>query len=209
MRWLIAVMVACGLFVLWWSGALGYLSDLDWVRAQVESAGLWGPVLFTAAVVLAFPVFMAGPLIWLSGTIWPLPLAIGYSCIAALLAGALFFYLARWLGQEWADKHIPDKVRQYEAKLEQFPTRTIIILRLVLWINPAVDVLIAVTRISAVNYLGSSAAALIPYTALHVVVATLGIGVISDMPGWLLAAAGAVLAVGVAFALHRKRSSAT
>jgi uncharacterized membrane protein YdjX (TVP38/TMEM64 family) len=204
-KWLVAALVIVGFVLLWWAGLLEQLSDTQWLQQQLENAGLLGPLLFILAVCLLFPLFMAGPLIWLSGTIWPVPMAILYSCIAALLGGLLFFLLARWLGQEWAERHIPEKVRKYEAKLEAYPTRTIIILRLVLWINPAVDILIGVSRVSTANYCLSSAVALIPCTAFHVVVSTLGIGFIAGVPGWVLGLIAAVIALLVLIAFLRRR----
>jgi uncharacterized membrane protein YdjX (TVP38/TMEM64 family) len=153
-----------------------------------------------------FPLFLAGPLLWISGTIWPLPLAITYSCTAALLASFLYFFIARGLGQEWARRHIPAKIREYEAKLETYPARTIMVLRLFLWINPAVDFLIAITKIPATSYLIFTTVVFIPSTAMQVAIATLGIDFVTGLPVSILAVLGSVVAltVGALIVLKRK-----
>jgi uncharacterized membrane protein YdjX (TVP38/TMEM64 family) len=205
-KWLLAIAIVAGFAALWWSGALAQLSDIDWVRSKVESAGWFGPLLFLLLVIVLFPLFLAGPLLWISGTIWPLPLAITYSCTAALLASFLYFFIARGLGQEWARRHIPAKIREYEAKLETYPARTIMVLRLFLWINPAVDFLIAITKIPATSYLIFTTVVFIPSTAMQVAIATLGIDFVTGLPVSILAVLGSVVAltVGALIVLKRK-----
>jgi len=171
----------------------------------VEAAGWFGPLLFLLLVIVLFPLFLAGPLLWISGTIWPLPLAIAYSCAAALLASFLYFFIARWLGQEWVGRRIPAKIREYEAKLEAYPARTIMALRLFLWINPAVDFLIAITKIPTTTYLIFTSVVFIPSTAMQVVVVTLGVDFITQLPGWILATLGGVVVLAIAATILIKR----
>lgn len=207
-KWLLAIVIIAGFSALWWSGALAQLSDNDWVRARVEAAGWFGPLLFLLLVTVLFPLFLAGPVLWISGTIWPLPLAIAYSCTAALLASFLYFFIARGLGQEWARQHIPAKIHQYEAKLETYPARTIMALRLFLWINPAVDFLIAITRIPTTSYLLFTTIVLVPSTAMQVSVATLGIDFFTSLPVWVLAVLGGIvtLTIGALIMLKRRKA---
>jgi len=208
-KWLLAIALIAGFAALWWSGALAQLSDKEWIKAQVEAAGWYGPLLFLLLVIVLFPLFLAGPLLWVSGAIWPLPLAIAYSCTAALLASFLYFFIARWLGQEWAARHIPAKVREYEAKLEAYPARTIMALRLFLWINPAVDFLIAITKIPTMSYLIFTSIVFIPSTAMQVVVATLGINFITHLPTWAFIVLGTAIALAIVVVMAIKRRSAS
>lgn len=207
-KWLLVIALLAGFAALWWSGALAQLTDKEWIRAQVAAAGWFGPLLFLLLVIVLFPLFLAGPLLWISGTIWPLPLAIACSCAAALLASYLYFFIGRWLGQDWAARHIPARVREYEAKLEAYPARTIMALRLFLWINPAVDFLIAITRIPTASYLIFTAVVFIPSTAMQVAVAALGIDFITRLPAWALIALGGTIAVTIGALVAIKRRSA-
>jgi uncharacterized membrane protein YdjX (TVP38/TMEM64 family) len=54
-KWLLLVAIIAGLAALWWSGALTYLSDISWIRARVEAAGWFGPLLFLLLVIMLFP----------------------------------------------------------------------------------------------------------------------------------------------------------
>jgi uncharacterized membrane protein YdjX (TVP38/TMEM64 family) len=207
-KWLLAIAIIAGFVALWWSGMLAQLSDIGWIRAKVEAAGWFGPLLFLLLVIVLFPLFLAGPLLWISGTIWPLPLAIAYSCTAALLASFVYFLIARSLGQEWAARHIPAKIREYEAKLENYPARTIMALRLFLWINPAVDFLIAITKIPTASYLIFTTLVFIPSTAMQVAVATLGIDFVAHLPACVLAVLGGILAltIGALIIIERRKA---
>ncbi len=205
MKWILGVVLLFIVGGLWWSGMLAELSDADSLRVRVADAGIAGPLVFVGIVTLLFPVFLAGPPIWLSGSIWPIPLAIVYSAIASTVASVLFYALARWLGRDWAAGHIPERVREYEARLEQYPYRTIAVLRVLLWINPAVDILIGVSGVSTRAYLLGSAAVLGPLTVLHVTLPAKGIALAGEAPEWLGPAAGVALVIGIAIWLVRRR----
>ena len=205
MKWILGLALGLILGVLWWTGALAELADADQLRELVAGAGLAGPIVFVGIVTLLFPVLLAGPPIWISGTIWPIPLAIVYAAIASTVASLIFFGLARWLGRDWAAERIPDKLRKYEQRLERHPYRTIIVLRALLWINPAVDVLIGMSGVSTVAYLGASALVLAPLTVLHVTLPAKGIELATAAPEWLGPAMGVALVAGIAVWVIRKR----
>lgn len=173
-KWVVIASAGLMLVLFWRTGVLEQLSDLEWVRLQVESSGVWGPLIFLALVTVLFPLFLAGPLIWLSMTMWRLPEAILLANIAALMPSLLLFVLARRLGKEWADRHVPEKIWAYEGRLSAYPIRTILTLRTFLWINPAVDILIGVSRIRTSTYVTYSALALIVSTTIQVFVITYG-----------------------------------
>jgi hypothetical protein len=65
----------------------------DWLveplKALIESAGVFGPVLYVVLVALAAPLHLSEVLVVLSAAIWDLPTAIGLSIIAGWL-GAMF-----------------------------------------------------------------------------------------------------------------------
>ena len=181
---------------LWWSGAFTELADAQRIRTLVHDAGPAGPVLFFLVLLVLFPVFLAGVPIWLSSTLWPMPEAILYSGIGSLLIGLPFFLIARHWGREWAQDRIPESVRRWEDRLEQRPLVAVVGLRLFLWINPAVDLLIGVSHVTTRDYLLGTAAALVPLTVFHVTVGAKGMEWASQAPDWLWIA---LAATGVAF----------
>lgn len=166
-------------------------ADREQLAALVESAGALGPILFVALIVALFPVFLIGPPVWASLALWPAPLAILYSSVGCFVASVIFYALARSLGQEWAQPRIPDKVRKYEDRLIAHPVRTIIVMRLLIWANPAVDLLIGVSRVRRRDYLLATAVGLLPATAAQVLVVGKGIGLALDLPRevWIAVAA--------------------
>lgn len=171
--------MAAALVLLWQMDAFVLLTDTDWLRSQIQAAGAWAPLLYGLLMLLTFPVFLAGPVVWLSVALWALPLAFLFASMASILCGWVYFAGARYLGREWVASKIPEKVRRYQDRLESKPVRTIVILRVLLWVNPAVDALIGVTSISTKTYLASSALALIPITLVHVVITYYGINFFS------------------------------
>jgi uncharacterized membrane protein YdjX (TVP38/TMEM64 family) len=94
---------------------------------------------------------------------------------------------------------VPDKLRSYEDRLEARPLLTVGILRLLLWANPLVDLLVGVSRASFGAYFVASVGTLVPLTALHVVVGQQLMALVADAPGWVWAVLGAatVLVLGV------------
>lgn len=208
-KWLVAAAAAALFVCAVWSGALAELADPERLRGLVRDAGPAGPVVFVAVVVILFPVLLAGPPIWLSGTLWPLPLAILYSALASAVASGIFYLLARRLGRDWAAARIPDRLRPYEARLEQRPLRTVVVLRLLLWINPAVDLLVGVSSVPTRSYVVGSVLVLAPLTVFHVTVPAKGIDLARALPRdfWPIAVGilAALLVLGMAASRLRAR----
>jgi uncharacterized membrane protein YdjX (TVP38/TMEM64 family) len=189
----IAAVVLAILGALWASGSLSELTDTERIQELVAEAGPFGPLVFILVAMLLCPVFLLGPPVWASGAIWPLPLAILYSFVASLAASLLTNGFARLLGQSWAQKHVPDKLRRYEDRLEARPIRTVVLLRILLWANPLVDLLVGVSRASFRAYLLGTLIGLAPTTAFQVILGKKGIELAAKAPSWvwglLLAAA--------------------
>ena len=204
-RVLIGFLIA-GIVYLWWTGLLAELSDADRIRSWLDQAGPFGPLLFFLVVFALLPIFLAGPPIWLSSSVWPLPLALFYSLVAGILAGIPFFLLVRRWGRNWAQGRIPERVRRWEERLEAHPISTVMILRLLLWINPAVDLLVGISKVSLRDYLIGTVVGLIPPTIFQVVVGAKGIEWAQRAPGWVWFVLGALVAVILLIRAIRRRS---
>jgi len=203
-----AVLTVVG--ALWASGSLTNLTDAERIQELVAEAGPFGPLVFILVAMLLFTVFLLGPPVWASGAIWPLPLAILYSFVASLAASLLTYGFARLLGQSWAQKHVPDKLRRYEDRLEARPTLTVLLLRILLWANPFVDLLVGVSRVSFSAYLLGTLIGLAPTTAFQVILGKKGIELAAEAPSWLwgLLLAAALLGL-LARRWRRNREAAT
>jgi uncharacterized membrane protein YdjX (TVP38/TMEM64 family) len=182
------------------SGRMSEFANPEYIAALLESAGPFGPILFVVLIVALFPVFLIGPPIWGSLALWPAPLAIFYSSVGCIVASVVVYVLARFLGQERAQHRIPEKIRKYEERLVTNPFRTILLLRVLLWANPAVDLLVGVSRVRPRDYLLATVVGLVPTTAFHVLAVGAGFGLALKLPGEVWIAVG--LAIG-AFVLVR------
>ena len=191
---------------LWASGALDGIRDPELLKATVRGAGMWGPVVYVLVAMTSFLVLLLMVPVWASAALWPLPLAILYSSVAAVLASVITYGIARQVGHERIQRRIPDAIRRRAEPLEARPFLTVALLRVVLWANPLVDMLIAVSNVPFRTYFWASLVSLIPVTAGQVLLGALGIDLAGQVPGWLWLAAA--LAALVWFAVRRRRTSA-
>jgi len=198
------------LLAAWATGLLGQLTQPEVIRQHVAAAGPWGPFLFIAIAVALFGVFMLAPAIWAAGALWPLPEALFYSFVAAWIASVGTYALTRQLGRDWTRGRIPPSIRRWEARLESRPFLTVMTLRFLLWANPLVDMLVAVTEIPVRVYMLSTLLGLVPPTLFHVLVGAGGVEVMALMPWWgwvLLIVLPAAAALG--YSQMRVRRAAT
>jgi uncharacterized membrane protein YdjX (TVP38/TMEM64 family) len=204
-----ALLLAVAAIAIVASGRADEFANAEYLAQQVERAGPLGPILFIALIVALFPIFLIGPPIWASLALWPAPLAILYSSVGCFLASLIFYALARWFGQEWAQPRIPDKIRKYEERLLEHPFRTIVVMRLLIWANPAVDLLIGVTRVSPRDYLLATAVGLVPSTAAQILIVGTGLGMALELPKEIWGAVGIAIGAFLLFRTLRKRQAAT
>ena len=103
-------------------------------REVIQSEKVLGPLLFIVFFMLFQPLGVASHgLILLSAAIWPWPQAFIYSVLGATLAGVLSFFFARYVGYEWVQRHLPEKIRRLEDKLVENQFRNIFLMRLLLF----------------------------------------------------------------------------
>lgn len=206
---LLAIVAIAVAYAVWSGGLLDYAAP-ERIRAMVDAAGLAGPIIFIAMLVPLNFVFLAGPPIWISATLWPAPLAILYSACGAVLASAAAYAMARYFGREWARAKIPNNLLRFEERLERRPIRAVATMRVMFWLNPGIDLLIAVTRVRGRDYLVATVLALVPFTALRVLIGKKGIDAAMNAAPWFWpTVAGLVIAaIGLRWYQVKSRSSA-
>lgn len=200
-----ALLLAAAAIAVFASGRADEFTNAEYLTGLLDRAGPLGPLLFIALIVALFPLFLIGPPIWASLALWPAPLAILYSSIGCFIASVIFYVLARSFGQEWAQPRIPDKIRRYEDRLVDHPLRTIVVMRLLIWANPAVDLLIGVSRVRPRDYLLATAVGLLPSTAAQVLVVGTGLGLALELPREIWVVAGIALGSLLLARILRKR----
>lgn len=194
----------------WATGLLDQLQDVDAIRATIKAAGVWGPVLYIAVAMASFTVFLLSFPVWAATAIWPLPEVFAYSFIASLLGSVLTYGLTFALGRSWARERVPQSLAVWEARLEARPFVALVTLRFLLWANPLVDMLLAVSRVPTRSYLIGTAVGLLWPTAFQVGIGAGGGAAIAwlgamELPWWQWALLAGGLAGAVTVGVRVRR----
>jgi len=203
---LVVSFVAVVALILWGSGGWHLLTDREALRAAVEESGAWAPLVYVALCAVAFATFLLSGPVWVSPLLWHWPVAFAYSYGACALASLSTYALARAFGHDWVQARLPPRLRRYEARLESHPFLTVIALRLLLWANPLVDMLLAVSEVPLRSYLAATLLGLLPTTAFQVWLGVAGLGLAADLPSWAWAVVAGLAAL---FAIRLQRRSRT
>lgn len=167
-RAVIVMLVLAAVFV--GAAVSGAFDDVDpeTIRAAVQSAGVWGVVLFVVG-------FALGELVHIPGMVFVAGAVLAYGQVGGFavgLLGAVFsvtvsFLLVRTFGGQALEKIRWKFVQRLLAKLDARPVRTVVMLRLVLWLAPALNFALAMTRVRFRDYLlGSTLGLLVPVAGM-------------------------------------------
>lgn len=208
----VVIALAVALGVLWWTGALAELADPDYIRGIVRDAGPVAPLVFVLLQIPLNLLFLGGVPAWLSATLWPLPWAILYSWVGTVAASTGTYVLGRYAGTRWLGMRIPRRLQRLERRFDRAPVRTVATWRMLLWINPGVDLLMAAARVPMRSYLVGTALGLALPTGLRVAVGDVGIDALTDVlsgkeePAWSWLI-GIAAALGVLALLRLRRGN--
>lgn len=163
--------------------ASGVVDDLSpsALRGHLLDSGPWGPALFVLAFALLQPfglsahVFIVG-----AALVWPPLVAMTLSWIGAVLAGCTSFGFARFMGRDWVQARLPERVRRYDERLATRGFETVLVMRLLLFTFGPMQLMFGVSRVRFVPFLLASAIGLLPMTAIESFV---GAGVVDYLFG--------------------------
>ena len=149
---------------------LGRFLDIGKISALVESLGMFGPVAFIglciAGVFLHMPEFV---LIAVGGVLFGGVKGFIYGWIGALAGSTLTFLCVRYFMRDMVQKSLDGKFKRLDAldsRLAEQGFQTVLMLRLVLFMAPPLNWLIALTRIKFPHYFAASALGIIPGVAV-------------------------------------------
>jgi uncharacterized membrane protein YdjX (TVP38/TMEM64 family) len=127
------------------------------------------------------------------------------SWLGSIGAGITGFSFARYLGRGYVERHVPDRLRVYDQRLAERGLRTVIVVRLTLFLMPPAHWLLGLSQVRFRSFVLGTAIGFLPGIALttYIVVfvgGTLGDWLTSRPTGfWIAAAAG----LGAVIALRR------
>jgi uncharacterized membrane protein YdjX (TVP38/TMEM64 family) len=154
---LVVVVSATGLF--------DKVRDEQQLRATVESAGLWGPVLFLGLMVLLVPLNVPGVLFVVSSVALFGPVAgVLLSLVGANVASYIGVVAARRLGRSAFEARMPPRVQRLEARLATHGFWGIVVIRCLTFLLQPADWLCGISSIPMRTILAGTFVGLIPPT---------------------------------------------
>jgi len=160
-----AIKTVLGLLLL--SGILTALHSVDLTPNDVQSllreSGPWGPIFFVIAfTVLQSLAVSAHIFIIAANFVWAPETAIFLSWLGSMGSGLLSFFFARYGARDWVQARIPDKIKKYDQRLEKSGLLTVIILRLIFFTSPPIQLGLGISSVRFRPFLVGTALANIP-----------------------------------------------
>lgn len=202
---------AAMLVTAWRLGAFEILTEPERLRTWIVDRGAWGQLVFVLAFTFLQPFGVPGTVFLLvAPLLWPWPEAYALTMIGTMTASVVGFSFARFVARDFVERRIPARFRAYEDALERRAFATVVTLRFVLWMPPALHAFFGVSRVSfATHFWGSLVGYALPLLAMAYFGERL-FAWLSEIPAFAWAIAGAVLvAIAlVALALWLRRRTA-
>jgi len=146
--------------------ASGLTRDLsvESLRAWMVGAGALGVVGFLAAFALGILVQVPGALFVAAAALaWGQVAGAVVGLVGAVLAVTMSFLLVRSVGGKLLTEIRRPFMQKMMARLERAPIRTVIVLRLVLWVSPPLNYALAFSSVPLRAYvIGSAVGLLLP-----------------------------------------------
>ena len=139
------------------------------LREYIQTKGWIGPIVFIISFSILQPIGMgAHGFIIASSLIWPIHLAFTYSLIGATLAAVFAFWFARYVGYQWVQNRLPDKLRVYEKRLVENQFRSMLIMRLLFFTFAPMQLMFGVTRVQFPTFLITTVLGISPLILIEV-----------------------------------------
>jgi uncharacterized membrane protein YdjX (TVP38/TMEM64 family) len=194
--------------------AIGYFGGLfqylapDRLRELLTEAGVWGPVVVVVMFTVLEPFFTPGAIFILAAaTLWPFWLAFLVNWLGATGAGMFGFAFARYLGRDWVEGRMPERLRRWDNRLSEKGLPVVILFRLIFFLNPASHWALGLSRVPFSTALAGTAIGFAPTIALWTY---FGAEILewfgSQSAGTWIAVAVAIAAI-IVFRVYRRRGT--
>jgi uncharacterized membrane protein YdjX (TVP38/TMEM64 family) len=147
-RIVLVVVVAVGLTVAHQTGALAAFGEPAELRRFLIAQGGWGQLAFVVAFAALQPFGVPGTLFLLvAPLLWPWPEAFALTMIGTMAASVVGFSFSRFVARDWVKKRIPARLRKYDEALEKRGFATVVTLRFIFWMPPALHAFFGISRV--------------------------------------------------------------
>lgn len=170
-RWRLAalVVVLVGLFAIGRATGLASGLSAEQIRTTVHGAGPWGYVAYTGAFVGGELLHVPG-MIFVGAGVLAFGKVTGFiaAFVTSILSVCVSFVFVRAVGGRALESVQRPFVQRALAHLDAHPVRTVVVLRLALWLAPPVNYGLALSTIKFRDYLVGSALGLVVPVSLAV-----------------------------------------
>lgn len=162
-RVIVVVAVLAGVVAFVGLGGWEFVSDGDRVEEFFTERGALGPIVFVLLMWALQPAGVPGLVFMVpAAVVWPLPTAMALSWIGNMGASTIAFLMARYLARDWAQNHMPSRLRSWDERLSQGGLWEVFLLRVVTGqITPA-DWLLGVSTVRMRTFLIGTGLGIIP-----------------------------------------------
>ena len=199
-RRILFVLVLAGILgALYASGFFGLVHEPQRVRDMLETLGVWAPILYVVVFAALEPFFVPAIAFIIPGALFfSFAELFWLSWLGAVGAGVVGFSFARYLGRDYAETHMPKRFRAYDEQLARHALRTVILIRMTLFLAPPAHWFLGLSQIRFAPFLLGTALGFLPGIAL---VTYLTVTVGESIEGWLAQHMGWVLVTSVVLAV--------
>lgn len=125
--------------------------------------GAGGYLVFVLAYTVLQPFGVPGTIFIVAAPlIWPWQTAFVLSMMGTMSASVVGFSFARFVAKDWVSARIPARLRKYDASLERNAFRTVVLLRLILWMPQALHSFFGVSKVSGWTHFWGSLVGYVP-----------------------------------------------
>jgi uncharacterized membrane protein YdjX (TVP38/TMEM64 family) len=160
----------CALGLVAWLFASGNYAEIsiEGIRRRLLEAGGWGMLAFLLASLLQ-PLGVSGHLTVLAASlVWPPGTAFALCLLGASCGQFAWFFAYRYLAHEWAQRHIPARLRRYERVLIERPFAAVVLFRILSFTWPLAPAILGVSRVRVQPMLLGTVVGLAPTVAFDV-----------------------------------------
>ncbi len=184
-RLAVLVLLLCGIGVAWASGALAHLHP-ESIRAFLNGWGALGPVIFVGLYALGEIVAIPSVLFVIAaGMAWPVALAFPLAWGASVFSALVVFLISRYLGRDFVQRRLPGGLRDLDARLERGGVLPVAGVRLLAFLAPWTHLALAVSSVSARDYVLGTALGVLPGVLLLVMFGEAIAHWFDRVPAWL------------------------
>ncbi len=200
----IVAIVAVGYF----GGFVQYLAP-DRLGELLIEAGAWGPLVIVVLFAVLEPFGVPGAIFILTAaTLWPFWLAFLVNWLGATGAGMFGFAFARYLGRDWVEGRMPDRLRKWDERLSEKGLPLVILFRLVFFLNPASHWALGLSRVSLSAAIGGTVIGFAPAIAVWTYFGAEILDWFGAQPTWIWVAAAVAIAALIVVRVYRGRRTA-